>query len=110
MCVRVLHLGGHRHDHMVEGSEVVRVTHPSSAPRHIDIISHALGHAHSVRGGILRRWKKSPVVVAMKRDVQDTRNEKRGIISNLTSSVLFGPRPRPHLSSSSNMCCVPLPW
>lgn len=75
MCV--YYLGGYGHDHMVESSEVVRVTHPSSTPRNIDIISRPLGHAHSVRGGILRRWKESPVVIAMKRDVQDTRNKGR---------------------------------
>lgn len=68
------YLSGDRHDDVVKGSEVVRVTHPPSAPGYVDVEPRPLGHTHPVRGSVHRRREECPVVIAMERDVQDAGN------------------------------------
>lgn len=54
LCVCVCcYLSGDRHDNVVKGSEVVRVTHPPSTPGYIDVKPRPLGHTHPVRGSVL---------------------------------------------------------
>lgn len=67
------HLSGDGHDNVVKSSQVVRVTHPATAPGYVDIKPRPLGHTHPVRSSILGGGEEGAVVIAVEGDVKDTK-------------------------------------
>lgn len=72
------YLIANRHDNLMEGSQILRVSHSGTVPRHVKGEAFPRSHTHSVIICILRSGEESAIVVPMEGDVQNTRREGKG--------------------------------
>ena len=60
---------------MMESSEILRVPHGGTAPRHVDIVPLPLLLPNIGVASVWSAWIEHPIVIAMKRDIEHSVRE-----------------------------------